>query len=71
LSVPSPGPICFGKFDAVVLPPPLLLDDDLSSLDEPQPAAIMAATVTRANVFLPVMRVLLLGQVKRVVRAPL
>src|SRR3954469_14905625 len=49
-SLPSPGPIFCGKFDAAVLPPPLLLDDLLS--DEPQPAATVAAMVTRANAVL-------------------
>src|SRR4051812_12015074 len=34
-SAPSPAPIVCGGFDGVLLPPPLVLDDDLLSFEEP------------------------------------
>src|SRR4051794_30945343 len=51
LGWPSPGPIFGGGFDAALSPPPPLLDD-LLSFEEPQPAATVATTVTRANMVL-------------------
>src|SRR3954464_10003776 len=42
VSLPSPGPIFCGRFDAVLLDPPPL-PDALLSLDEPQPAATVAS----------------------------